>query len=50
MSTPAASGSAGLTTGFDRPVLSEGEGLRTNGWGVEGFALPRRGAASGAPT
>jgi len=27
-------GSTGLTTGFDKPVLSEVEGLRANGTGV----------------
>ncbi|MBF8261939.1 MAG: hypothetical protein HW376_1468, partial [candidate division NC10 bacterium] len=31
------SGSTGLTTGFDKPVLSFVEGLRTNGWHVEGL-------------
>ncbi|MDD5559990.1 UvrD-helicase domain-containing protein [Candidatus Methylomirabilis sp.] len=36
LSTPAASGSTELTTGFDKPVLSKVEGLRTSGWGVEG--------------
>ena len=37
--TPAVSGSMGLTTGFDTPVLSLVEGLRMNGWGVEGVGL-----------
>jgi hypothetical protein len=26
----------GLTAGFDEPVLSFVEGLRTNGWDIEG--------------
>ena len=36
---PAVSGSTELTTGFDTPVLSFVEGLRTNGWHIEGFRL-----------
>jgi len=42
---PSRSGSTELTAGFDRPVLSFVEGLRTSGWGVEGLALPEEGAA-----
>jgi hypothetical protein len=34
---PTVSGSMKLTTGFDKPVLSFVEGLRTNGWHIEGL-------------
>jgi hypothetical protein len=39
LSIPAVSGSTGLTTGFDEPVLSFVEGLRTNGWDGESCNL-----------
>jgi len=37
LSMPTVSGSMILTTGFDKPVLSFVEGLRTNGWHIEGL-------------
>ncbi len=51
LSSPATSGSTRLTTGFDRPVLSFVEGLRTSGWSIEagqepgGPVLPVQGSA-----
>jgi hypothetical protein len=37
LSMPTVSGSTELTTDFDKPVLSFVEGLRTNGWHIEGL-------------
>ncbi len=42
LSAPAASGSTRLTTGFDKPVLSFVEGLRTSGWSIETCVKPCR--------
>ena len=40
---PSVSGSTRLTTGFDEPVLSFVEGLRTNGWHIEGLRVSGKG-------